>query len=303
MRETKSEITPAAPVLTLAHITRWQPVRYGGGLLAGLVFLLYFQTLKSLALDWWELPDYGYGFLVPVVVGYVLWQERIRYRAIPLAPSGFGLPVMLAGVGLLIMGTLGADLFTPRFSLLILLAGMVIYFCGGKMLRALAFPLGYLALMIPLPGIIHNQITFPMQLLASRIAENLIALSGIPVFREGNLLQVPHYAVEVAQACSGIRSLLSLVALGLAYSYFATRLTWMRTALVLFMLPIAIFTNALRIVVSCLLGYRFGPEWAEGFLHLFSGWLIFLVALILLFLSHSVLSEIAGRRLRGAGNA
>jgi exosortase len=264
---------------------------------------LYWATLKDLVLDWWNLPDYSYGFLVPVVSGYVLWQERARYRAIPMAPAGFGLPLMLLALAVLVGGTLAADSFTPRFSLILLLAGTVLYLCGWTMLRALAFPLGYLALMIPLPGIVHNQITFPMQLLASRIAENLIVLGGIPVFREGNLLSVPHYSVEVAQACSGIRSLLSLIALGVAYAYFGERKTWVRIALVVVMLPIAIFTNAIRIVASCLIGYRFGPEWAEGFLHLFSGWLIFLVALAFLFLSHSALGLIARKGLRSASHA
>src|SRR5438270_6997222 len=121
--------------------------------------------------------------------------------------------------------------------------------------------------MIPIPNIVHNQITFPLQLLASRLAEHTIGLLGIPVFREGNLLRVPFYNVEVAQACSGIRSLLSLVALGVAYAYFAERQNWARTALVVLMLPIAISTNAIRIVTTCLLGYKYGPGLAEGFMH------------------------------------
>ena len=272
-------------------------------LLSALGLALYWPTLRDLVRDWWELPDYSYGFLVPAVAGYVLWQERARYRAVPLLPGNFGLAMMIAAAAILIGGTLGADLFTPRFSLIVMLGGIVVYLCGWKMLRALAFPLGYLSLMIPLPGIVHNQITFPMQLLASRLAEKMIVLVGIPVFREGNLLRVPFYSVEVAQACSGIRSLLSLIALGVAYAYFAERKTGARVALVILMVPIAIFTNAIRILVSCLLGCKFGPQWAEGFLHLFSGWLIFVIALSLLFLSHAALGRVATGRQGGGSHA
>ena len=259
-------------------------------LLVLLTAVLYAGTLRELVRDWWNDPDYSHGFLVPLVAGYVAWRNRLRYKSIVLRPSNAGLAIVLFALSLFFAGTLGADLFTPRISLCILLAGLVVYLCGWAMLRALAFPLCYLALMVPLPGIVYNQITLPMQLLASRIAENLINLVGIPVFREGNLLRVPHYAVEVALACSGIRSLLTLIALGVAYAYFAERRTWSRLTLVVLMLPIAIFTNALRITISCLVGYRFGAEWAEGFLHFFSGWLIFLIALSLLFLVHFFLN-------------
>jgi exosortase len=253
-------------------------------------------VFRDLARDLWESEDNSHGFLVPVFVTFVLWHERSRYRPVPQAPSGLGLAINLFSLTLLIGGTLGADYFTARFSLCTLLAGIVVYLSGWKMLRAVAFPLAYLALMIPLPNIIHNQITFPMQLLASRIAETLISLTGVPVFREGNLLRVPFYSVEVVQACSGIRSLLSLVALGAAYAYAAETRSWLRVMLVILMLPIAIFTNAVRIMSACLLGYKVGPEWAEGFVHLFSGWLIFVVALTLLYFIHSSISHYAQRK-------
>lgn len=256
-------------------------------LLAMIVLVLYSGVLKDLVTDWWSDPDYSYGFLVPVFTGSVIWLQRARYTSIGLTPSRGGLAIMLLAIGVLIVGTLGADLFMSRVSFCVLLAGMVVFLSGWRMLRALAFPLSYLALMIPLPSIIHNQVTFPMQLLASRFAEHLIGIFGLPVFREGNLLRVPYYSVEVATACSGIRSLLSLVALGVAYAYVAERRAWVRLVLVAAMFPVAIATNAFRITTSCLLGYKFGAEWAEGFLHFFSGWLIFVVSLCLLFAIHS----------------
>lgn len=259
--------------------------------LACLTLVLYGPNLKDLVADWWNDPDYTHGFLVPIVVACILRTERKRYAAITPKPSNFGLAIMLFAVALLVGGTLAADYFTSRFSLIFLLAGMTVYLSGWGMLRAMIFPLGYLALMIPLPGIIYNQITFPLQLMASQIAEGMIRLTGIPVFREGNLLNVPHFAVEVAQACSGIRSFLSLLALALGYAYFADRRIWPRFALVGVMVPIAILTNAVRIMITTLLGYRFGEQWAEGFTHLFSGWLIYLVALALMFPAHAFIRK------------
>ena len=263
-------------------------------LLAAIALLIYAPVLKDLVSDWWNDPDYTHGFLVPIVVACVLWTQRRRYAAIPLKPALSGLPIILAGLALRVAGTMAADYFTTRFSLCILLTGVVVYLAGWRMLRAMLFPLGYLVLMIPLPGILYNQLTFPMQLIASRIASQFIELIGIPVFREGNILHVPHFAVEVAQACSGIRSFFSLLALALGYSYFADRRPWIRFALVVVMIPIAILTNAVRVTASTLMGYWFGVQWAEGFTHLFSGWLIYLVSLALMFLAHALIKKAAG---------
>ena len=265
-------------------------------LLTAVIVALYAGVLRTLAADLWENPDYSYGFLVPLLVACVVWQQFPEYQRVPLTPSRFGIVIILFALVLFFCGSLGADDFSARISLCILLAGILVYLFGWETLRACAFPLGYLSLMIPLPTIIHNQITFPMQLLASRIAETLIRTFGIPVFREGNLLAVPHYAVEVAQACSGIRSLLSLLALGVAYAYFAEERSWMRVLLIILMLPIAILTNAVRIMTACLLGYQVGAEWAEGFVHSFSGWLIFVFATAILYLSHRSVSRMIDRR-------
>ena len=251
--------------------------------------LLYFAVIRDLVLDWWNNPDYTYAFLVPPFVSYVIWQKLRRFRTPAIIPNNCGLPVILCAMALLFLGTLGADYFTSRLSLCLLLAGLVLYLLGWPMLRLLAFPLSYLMLMVPLPGIIHNQVTFPLQLISSKVAAFLIELTGVPVFREGNILKVPHYTVEVVQACSGIRSLLALIAMGIAYGYFAERRVWARAVLVVLMLPIALFTNSLRIMTTSLLGYAVDPSWAEGFTHLFSGWLIFLLALGLLFSAHSLM--------------
>lgn len=267
-----------------------------------LVGVLYASVLKALVLDWWQDPNYGHGLVVPLFVAYVVRQEFWRYKKVAFAPSNFGLLVMFGAISLLIVGTLGAELFTSRLSLLILLAGGVIFLAGWEMLHTLAFPLGYLLVAIPLPVIIYNQVTFPLQLMASRLAADCLQLLAVPVLREGNVLFVPRYAMEVAEACSGIRSLTSLVAVAIAYVYLAERRWWARIVLVALMFPIAVVSNGLRIVGAGLLAYLIGPEWAEGFFHLFSGWLIFLTAVGLMLLAHTALVRL-GRRNREVVNA
>jgi len=265
-----------------------------GGVLSILTLLLYGPILKSLILNWWQDPNYGHGFLVPVFAGYVLWRERPRLARIALKPSNFGLVVMLGAIGLLLLGSLGAELFTTRFSLLVLIAGAVLFIAGWKMLRAISFPLGFLILMIPIPVLIYNQITFPLQLLASRFATFWLQLVNVPVLREGNLIILPNYTLEVVEACSGIRSLMTLITLAVAYGYLMNDRRWLRWLLALLMIPIAIVSNAIRIMGAGLLTYHFGPEMAEGFFHEFSGWVIFVAALVLMFCCHWLLRKIPG---------
>ena len=254
-----------------------------------LTCILYGPILKQLVMQWWSDPDYGHGFLVPLISGYVLWHQRARWLNSEFKPSNFGFLVILGGVVLLLGGSLGAELFTSRFSLLVLLAGMILFLAGWDVLRAVSFPLGFLILMIPIPVIIFNQITFPLQLLASRLATLLLELIGVPVLREGNVLILSNYSLEVVEACSGIRSLMSLVALAMAYGYLAEPRRWVRYVLVVAMVPIAIATNAIRITSAGVLAHRFGPGAAEGFLHEFSGFVIFVAAVFLMFVSHWIL--------------
>ena len=210
--------------------------------------------------------------------------------------------VIVGAIALLLLGSLGAELFTSRFSLLVLLAGMILFLAGWKMLRAVSFPLGYLIWMIPMPVIIYNQITFPLQLIASRLATAWLELAQVPVLRDGNILIMSNYSLEVVEACSGIRSLMTLMALAVAYGYLVSPRRWVRYVLAAFMVPIAIITNAIRIMGAGLLAHRFGPAAAEGFLHQFSGWAIFLVALVLMFGSHWILRQIDERRTRVAND-
>jgi exosortase len=268
------------------------------GVLLGLTAILYAPVLKTLIQDWWGNPDYGHGFLVPVFSGYILWREREKWLNTEIKPNNFGLLVMLGAVVILLGGSLGAELFTTRFSLLILLTGMIVFLAGWKMLRAVSFPLAFLILMIPIPVIIYNQITFPLQLLASRFATFWLELVQVPVLREGNVLILPNYSLEVVEACSGIRSLMTLLTLAIAYGYLVERRRWVRYALTILMVPIAIVSNAIRIMGTGVLTFHFGPKAAEGFFHEFSGWIIFLAALVLMFLCHWILRHIGKGRER-----
>jgi exosortase len=264
-----------------------------GLLIAGLVAGLYGTVLTQMVVQWWQDPDYGHGFIVPLFVGYVLYQRRHELRQISLEPNDFGFPLMFGAIGLLLVGTLGAELFISRSSLLFLFGGMILVFAGWKMLRAVAFPLAVLALTIPLPALIYNQVTFPLQLLASRLASNSLELVGIPVLREGNVLVLPNYSLEIVEACSGIRSLMSLIALAVAYGYFVERRLWARITLVVLMLPIAVASNALRVVGTGVVTYFWGPQYAEGFFHFFQGWLIFVSAVACMLFVRWLLSHVA----------
>jgi exosortase len=206
----------------------------------------------------------------------------------------FALAVLIAGV-------LGAELFLSRISLLLLIAGLVIFFRGWQSFRAVLFPWAFLFLMIPIPEIVFSQITFPLQILASKVAALLLPLLGVPVLREGNVINLPAMPLEVVEACSGIRSLLSLVTLAIIYGYLVETRTWVRVTLALASIPIAVAANSLRIVGTGLLVQYWDPDKAEGFFHIFSGWLVFVVALAMLLLFHRLL--LIGRTPTGERNA
>jgi exosortase len=257
--------------------------------LSALVLILYAPILGSLVRQWWGDPNYGHGFFVPLFAGYVLWSERERWREEPLQPNNFGLAIMLFAIGLRILGMLGAELFMARLSLVILISGIVLFLAGRRVLQSVAFPIGYLLLMIPLPAIVYYQLTLPLQLWASRLgATGLVAL-GIHTVRQGNLLLLPNCTLNVVEACSGIRSLLSLLAAAVAYGYLAEQSTWKRGVLAIASIPIAIATNGLRLVATGVLSYFFGPSVDSGVVHVTLGLGFFALAFASILLIHNLL--------------
>jgi len=191
---------------------------------------------------------------------------------------------MVLSLGVLAVGWLGAEFFLTRVSMIGVLAGLVVFLFGWTYLSIALFPLLFLLLMIPLPAIVFNQITFPLQLLASRVGETALSATGIPVLREGNIIVLPHTSLEVAEACSGIRSLMTLLALGIVFGYFTDRRASVRTAIALMTIPVAVVANGIRVTGTGMLAYFFGVQAAEGFFHVFSGWLVFIAAFTMLFL-------------------
>ena len=274
-----------------ARPNRW----WQAAVLIALVAWLYSPIIYRLALQWWTDPNFSHGFFVPAFSFFVLWQNRAKLLALPRSPSSWGLPIVLVGLVTLVVGVLGAELFLSRTSLLVLVAGLVIYFLGWSFFRAVLFPWAFLVLMIPIPAIIFNQITFPLQLLASKVAAAVLPLAGVPVLREGNVINLPDMALEVAEACSGIRSLMSLTTLAIIYGYLMETRTSIRVLLALASIPIAVAANSLRIIGTGLLVQYWDPDKAEGFFHAFSGWLIFVVGFGMLWLMARVIFRITRR--------
>ncbi len=250
------------------------------------VAVLYSEVLRELAFDWWNNPDYSHGLLLPFVTLYLIWQKKGKLAGSPAAPSKLGLMVMLGSLGLLFAGHLGAEFFISRVSLLLFLGGLVLFFFGWKHLRIVSFPLGLLFLAIPLPAVIFYQLTFPLQLIASQLATFFLETSMVPVLREGNVIVLPNITLEVVEACSGIRSLFSLMTLTILYGYFLEGRTSFRLILIGMTVPLALFTNGLRITGTGILTQYVNPAAAEGFFHSFSGWIVFLIAFGLLFVIH-----------------
>lgn len=267
------------------------PVAWSQGAAPSLLLLLlivtiYFSVFTKLVLDWYMLPDFSHGFLVPFFAAFLLWNKRSELREISARPTWVGVLVILFSIATLLAGIYGAELFLSRISFIFLLAGLTLTFYGWATLRQIQFVLLVLILAIPIPAIIFNQITFPLQLLASQFAATILPLLGVPVLREGNVIQLPAMQLEVAEACSGIRSLMSLFTLAIFYGYFLEKKPSRRLLLALASVLIAVLANAIRIVGTGICVQYWDPEKALGFFHEFSGWVMFVVSLGCLYLIH-----------------
>ena len=238
---------------------------------------IYEGVLAGLIRQWASDDNYSHGFLVVPLAAYFVWERRHALAKAVARPSLFGPLAVTLSLLVFVTGTLGAELFLARISLIGVLAGVVLFLYGPAHLRLLMFPLAFLFLMVPLPAIVFNQIAFPLQLVASNAGEWVIATAGVPVLRDGNVLQLPSRTLEVAEACSGIRSLISLLMLSVLLAYFTERRLWRRLVLVVATVPLAIVANAIRVAGTGLASEWISPAAADGFFHTFSGWLMFLV--------------------------
>jgi len=288
-------VTQSAPTSPTARPSDNLPVPipfWQIAILTALSLWLYWSTLIHLAAQWWHDPNFSHGFFVPLFSAFVLWENRKRLLRIPLRPSWSGLPVLAFALCVLTVGQLGAELFLARSSLLLLLASFTVLFLGWNVFRATFFPWAFLILMIPIPAIIFNQITFPLQILASKVAAAVLSLLGVPVFREGNVINLPAMSLEVAEACSGIRSLMSLVTLAIIYGYLLEKRLWVRWLLALASVPIAVAANSIRIIGTGLLVQYWDTDKAEGYFHASWGWLIFVISLLMLYALHGLIRTV-----------
>ena len=272
------------------------------------IVFAYATVMAKLFHDWWTDENYSHGLLIPFIIGYIVWSQRHKFARASVRPSMlWGGAAVVVALFALWAGIAGAELYTQRLSLLLILAGIIVYFWGFTLLRLLLVPLGLLFLAMPIPSIIFNKIAFPLQLFASRCAVWSMSLLGIPVLRQGNIIELKPLnsfdtkKLEVVEACSGIRSLMTLVTLAVVFAYFThtpaddepgsgKRFGWFRSywfwravILVGSAVPIAILTNAFRVSGTGVLAHYYGTAVADGFFHSFSGWAIYIVAFILLF--------------------
>ena len=281
----------------------WRPLAIS----AALVFVYGF-VLAKLGRDWWTDENYSHGLLIPFIIGYIVWTQREKFTRAAVRPGTvLGGALVVLALLMLFAGTAGAELFMQRISLVVMLAGLVIFFWGHRLLKYLLVPVGLLLLAIPIPAIVFNKVAFPLQLFASRCAVWSMSLWGIPVLRQGNVIELlPRGArdtkkLEVVEACSGIRSLMTLLTLAVVFAYFTYPKTndddkgkgsfswlksyafWRSAIIVISAVPIAILTNALRVSGTGVLSHYYGTEVADGFFHSFSGWVIYIVAFLMLF--------------------
>jgi exosortase len=267
-----------------------------------LIVVCYFPVIRLLVRQWSTDDDMGHGFFVPLVVGYIVWAKREKLAQLSWTGSNWGLVVLVWSAFQLMIGMLGAELFLQRTALIGSIIGSVLFLGGWQVLRELAFPLLLLCFMVPLPSIVYNQITFPLQIFASTVAERSLGALGIPVLREGNVLELASQKLSVVEACSGIRSLLSLTFLSLVYGYFFDAKPWMKWLLCLATIPIAIVANATRITLTGVIS-EIDTEFASGFFHLVEGWVIFMVALAMLVVFHRFVNAAYNKYSRGKVHA
>lgn len=249
---------------------------------AGLLWL-YRPFLLTLVEAWGSNEDYSHGYLIPFIALYMVYIDRRKLAGLQVQPTNSGLLVIVAGLSVLVLGKIASEFFLQRFSLLVVLSGMILFLLGRTFFLKMAIPVCYLLFMIPLPAILWNRIAFPMQLFSSMLTERVVSLLGIPIFREGNLLHLSETTLEVIAACSGLRSLVTMFALAGVAAYISPKLSAARKWIVFFAAaPIAILANTVRLTGTAVLASFYGAKTAQGFLHDFSGIVVFMVGLLLL---------------------
>ncbi|RKX26349.1 MAG: exosortase [Candidatus Zixiibacteriota bacterium] len=260
----------------------------------GLLVLVYLPTLYELVQDWYLDDNYSHGFLIPVVSVYLLWSARKELAEHTVSQSTAGLALVAAGLALFVLGSAAAEFFTTRFSFVVTLFGLSWYLFGTERIKRTWFAFFFLCFMIPIPYVIYFSIAFPMQLIASKITVGALNILGMEVVRQGNIIHLAGgCSLEVVDACSGIRSLIALLALGTLYAHF-TQKGWPRQVLLfLATIPIAVVANVFRVFVTTLLASAVGLDVAEEPTHTLMGMSVFVVSFTCLFLFGWILKRFA----------
>ena len=261
-------------------------------LLVGAVLFLHWHTLTLLVTRWYHEPDYTYGFFVPLVSLYLVWMKREKLLRAENRPSLWGAPVVAGALLLQFGGTVANIGYFQGVSLVILIAGLALLLGGRQLLLLLVFPIMYLWLMVPLPGAVYSALAGPLQRLASLGSVGILEVIGVPVYREGNVFRLAGISLEVAEACSGLRSLIGLLSMGILLGYLITDKLWERIVLALSTIVIAVVANILRVAGTGILYEYAGPKYGQGFYHGFGAWIVFVIALAVLFVEASLLSAL-----------
>lgn len=269
--------------------------KYQIGLFSVLILAIagiYAGIFQDLYFDWMDDPNYSHGLLVPFISVYFAWQQRQQLEKLEIKPANSGLLLIVFALLVLFAGVAAQEYFSKRSSFVFLLAGIVLFQFGWQWLKSLALPIGFLFFMIPLPYIVYDAMAFPLKLFVAKFSVISLKLMGVVVWREGNIIMFPQTVLEVADACSGLRSLMSLLALGVALAVFSQNKLSRRALLVLLTIPIAILTNMIRVIGTGFLAQYYGAAAAEGFFHEFAGMGVFVLAMVMLFVCSGVLRKI-----------
>jgi len=262
-----------------------------------LCFIVLFNipVFIDLIKDWIRDDNYSHGFLI-IPVSIFLFYRRRNELVFPSIKSNQGIVLLILGSIGFIFGIAASEYFTTRFSLVLMVTGLSLYYLGKNNFKKVWFSFFFLLFMIPIPAIIYYSATLPMQLFASKITDNLLHFIGVPSLRQGNIIYLPYYILEVTEACSGLRSLTTLMALGAFYGYL-TMPGKIRPVILFFAaIPIAIIANVVRLYFTAIGAYAISPKLAEDFLHEFSGMLVFVTALIIIIILGALLKLQRGKQ-------
>ena len=252
--------------------------------------LTYFPVWKRLVLTWYSSDDYSHGFFIIPLCFYIIWRKKEVLAEIPIKPSSWGMALVIFSLLLYLFAHLAEIMTLTSFSIVLLLAGAVIYFYGFLMFKALLFPLFLLLFMIPVPAQIYAKLTIPLQLFVSKVSVGISSLLGLPIYREGNVIHLPGRTLQVVQACSGLRSMISLLTLSVIFAHLTLKSNLLRSILFLSGIPAAILVNIIRVLLLVFAFHYLNFDLTKGIIHTVFGLIIFILALIVIFIMKEILS-------------